>query len=254
LKKSILKNKPLVESIFELKWDIIKFQNRTDPHYRILPGAIYDRVRKKYKFHEVLPTTTMPDEVSCYIIQHRFRKSKSKWPLIQIGPGILTLNDTESYIWEDFEKRISDLLDHFIDVYPEKKILDFSEVTLRYIDAIPFDYDQNNIFDFLDRDMKLKVQFHDDLFNETGVGKSPLEYDLKFFYPINEIKGIIHARFRKGKLKNENSLIWETMTQSKDKSVIKDIKSIKSWLKKAHKLTDKWFFKMIEGNLLKRFS
>ena len=253
LERKILKNKPLVEAIFELKWDIQQFENGIDPHYRILPGSLFEKVRSQYPYHEPLPTATMPDAVCVYIIQHRFRKNKDTWPLIQIGQGILTLNDTECYVWEDFEQRIASLLDSFIEVYPEKDKLQFTEVTLRYIDGVQFNHQKEDVFSFLDKDMKLKVQFHEDLLRETGIGKSPSGYDLRFDYPMDDLKGIAHARFRKGKLHNEDALIWETTTQSKDKSVLRGKEEIKIWLKKAHEFTAKWFFNMIEGDLLKRF-
>ena len=108
IRRKVLKNKPLVEAIFELRWELEEQVSgaKTDPHYKILIGRMYDRVKDDYPYHEELPTATIPDEIAGYIIQHRFRKDKDMWPLIQVGPGIVTLNDTEGYVWDDFEERI----------------------------------------------------------------------------------------------------------------------------------------------------
>ncbi|MCD6239350.1 MAG: TIGR04255 family protein [Thermotogae bacterium] len=97
MERKILKNKPLVEAIFEFRWKLQEpsIGVKIDPHYKILIGRMYDRVKDEYPFHEQLPAATMPDEIAGYVVQHRFRKDKDKWPLIQIGPGIITLNDTE---------------------------------------------------------------------------------------------------------------------------------------------------------------
>jgi uncharacterized protein (TIGR04255 family) len=98
--RKILRNKPLLEAIFELRWELQEQAPglKLDPHYKILIGSLYDRVKDEYPFHEELPTATIPDEISGYIVKHRFRKSENGWPLIQLGPGVVTLNDTEGYV------------------------------------------------------------------------------------------------------------------------------------------------------------
>jgi len=104
----ILSKKPLVEAIFELRW---KLQEPTpgikiDPNYKLLVGGIYDKIRQSYPFYEQLPTSALPDEIAAYVVQHRFRKATDGWPLVQIGPGVITVNDTEGYTWDDFIVRI----------------------------------------------------------------------------------------------------------------------------------------------------
>ena len=63
--RKVLKNKPLAEAIFELRWELQEPAQgmKVDPHYKILIGVMYDKV-------------------------------EDEWPLIKIGPGIITLNDT----------------------------------------------------------------------------------------------------------------------------------------------------------------
>lgn len=256
MERKTLKNKPLVEAIFELRW---KLQEPTpgmkiDPHYKILIGRVYDRVKDGYPFYEPLPTATMPDEIAGYIVQHRFRKDKDKWPLIQIGPGIITLNDTEGYIWEDFEKKIRDLLDVLYEAYPDSESnLKVNAILLRYIDAVDFDYEKENLFKFLKDKLKINIQIHEQLFKGAGVSNLPLSIDLRFSFPSTKPKGAAHLRFVRGKKKNVDALIWETMVQSigDDASTNKD--GIIAWVESAHSLTDDWFFKMIEGDLLRRF-
>ena len=50
----------------------------------------------------------MPDEFTPHIVHHRFRVSPDGWPLLQVGPGVFTVNDTANYRWTEFEKRIND--------------------------------------------------------------------------------------------------------------------------------------------------
>ncbi len=256
MERKILKNKPLVEAIFEMRWKLHESPQgmKIDPHYKILIGSIYDRVKDKYPFYEQLPTSTMPDGIAGYVVQHRFRRDKDKWPLIQIGPGIITLNDTEGYIWDDFEKRIRDLLDKFYEAYPDSESgLKVSGLLLRYINAVDFDYEKENLFKFLEEKLKASIQIRESLFKETGVGDLPLNIDLRFSFPSTKPKGPFHLRFVRGKRKNADALIWETMVQSIGDSVLDNKEEIITWVEEAHSLTYDWFFKMIEGELLRRF-
>lgn len=254
--RKILKRKPLVEAIFELRWALQEPAPgiRIDPHYKILVGMIYDRVCNEYRFHEPLPTTSMPDEIAGYVIQHRFRKDRDKWPLIQIGPGIITVNDTEGYIWEDFEKRINQAVNILFEVFPDaENDLKVNRLLLRYIDAIAFDFDKEDIFAFLKKQMKSSISLHRKLFEDTGVEGKPLSSDLRFSFGCIKPKGTVHLRFVRGKKDKSGALIWETMVQSISQDVPRAKNEIANWVNEAHILTDDWFFKLIEGELLRRF-
>jgi len=256
VKSKILKNKPLVEAIFEIKWELTELAPgvKLDPHYKVLIGIIYDRIKKEYPYHEPLPTSTIPDEISGYIVQHRFRKEKDKWPLIQLGPGIITLNDTEGYSWEDFYNRINQLLNVIYEVYSDiNNGFRINGLLLRYIDAVNFDYEDRDILKFLEENLKISVKIHESLFKETGVNDLPLNIDLKFSFSSTKPKGVIHLRFARGRGKNYNKLMWETMVQSNDKEIPNNKNEIIKWVEEGHSLTDNWFFKMIEGKLLERF-
>jgi len=253
--RKILKNKPLSEAIFELKWKLqeIRESIRIDPHYKILVGSLFSKLREDYPYHEMLPAASIPDDIAGHVIQHRFRKGKAEWPLLQIGPGILTVNDTEGYIWEDFEKRINIAINALIESYPELETFKINSILLRYIDAVEFNFDSNNIFNFLSQKMKTEVTLYDALFNNTGVDSNPSSFDLRYSFPCEEPKGIIHLRFVRGKKDNQEALIWETMVQSTGENVPVIASGVADWLNSAHNLTDDWFFKLIEGELERRF-
>ncbi|HOE14778.1 MAG TPA: TIGR04255 family protein [Candidatus Saccharicenans sp.] len=256
MERKILKNKPLVEAIFEVRWEL---QGpvpgmKIDPHYKILIGRIYDRVKDEYPFHTQLPTIALPDEIAAYVVQHQFRKDKDQWPLIQIGPGIITLNDTEGYTWEDFEKRMREMVAILFEAYPDaENNLKINQLLLRYIDAINFNYQEENIFSFLRENFKVNIDIYEKLFEETGVSDLPLGFDLRFSFPATKPKSAVHLRFVRGKKKEEDALIWETQVQSVGDSLTQGKEQIVDWGVEAHKLTDSWFFKMIEGELLRRF-
>lgn len=253
--RKILKNKPLIEAIFELKWGLqeIRENVKIDPHYKILIGSLFSKLRDEYPYHEMLPAASIPDDIAGHVIQHRFRRGKSEWPLIQIGSGILTVNDTEGYKWEDFEKRINTAINALIESYPELENLKISSILLRYIDAVELDFDSTNIFDFLSQKMKIGITLNADFFNNTGVDSNPSSFDWRYSFPCKKPMGVIHLRFVRGKKDDKDALIWETMVQSTGENVPVIASGVADWLNSAHDLTDDWFFKLIEGELERRF-
>ena len=80
-----------------------------------------------------------------------------------------------------------------------------------------------------------------------------MNIDLRFTFPSIKPKGAIHLRFVRGKRKGVDALIWETMVKSIGNDVPENKEGIINWVEVAHTLTDEWFFKMIEGELLRRF-
>jgi len=255
MKETILQNKPLVEAIFEVRWELEEPVPgiKIDPQYKLLIGRIYDRIADEFPIHEMAPAAIMPDEMAAYTIQHRFRKSKAGWPLIQLGPGIITLNDTEGYTWESFRIRIHKLLDSLHDAYPDSSCMVMHRLLLRYIDAIEFDYQQKSALDFLASQMKSRIAFSEDLFQGTGVSNLPLHFDLRFSFAAGVNVGNLHLRFVRGKKNQQDALIWETTVESAEESKSLVTDRIKQWADAAHEITHNWFFKIIEGELKRRF-
>lgn len=256
MEKIVLKNKPLVEAIFELKWQLkeTRSSGRIDPNYRMLIGRLYERLKEEYPYPEQLPTAIIPDEIASYIVQYRFRRDKDKWPLIQIGPGIITLNDTEGYDWNDFEKRISELITVLFELYPDaKNSLKVNSLFLRYIDAIVFDFENEDIFSFLREKMKVNIEIKEEIFEGANVNKQPVDFDFNFSFPSSEPKGVIQMRIFKGKPRSPDAILLETVVGLADENIPQEKNDIFDWVKSAHELIHKWFFKIIDGDLRRRF-
>lgn len=249
--RKILNNKPLVEAIFELRW--VLPQGGIDPNYKFILGKVHDQIQEIYPFYEPLPTSQIPEELIRYNVQHRFRASENKWPLIQLGPGIITLNDTDGYVWEDFIKRVGSLLTVFFQSYPSKNELKIKALQIRYIDSIGFSFNQERVLDFLRDKMKIDISLYKSLFDGTGVVESPIGLDLRFSFESNKPPGNIQMRFARGQKDTDDIIFWETILETNTHSVPQDKETINQWIVDAHFLTDDWFFKIIEGDLERRF-
>ncbi len=248
MEKIKLKNKPLVEAIFELRWDIEK---PSDPYYKLIIGRFYDKIISEYPYYEQLPTASFPEDMMTRVVQHRFRKTENGWPIVQLGPGVITLNDTDSYNWTDFEKRAQNLLEIFYKTYPNLDNLKITGLQLRYIDSIDFNYNEN-VFKFLKKHMKLSLNIEESLFKDTNVKNLPIGFDFRSSFLTKKPKGILKLKFARGKKFEKDVLIWETIVESSGKDT-PNRDNIKLWIKEAHNLTYRWFIKTIEGELLERF-
>lgn len=252
-----LKNKPLVEAILEMKWTLLEKQTlgfQFDPHYHLLLGRFSERLQKDYQTHEPLPASQIPDNMAPHIVQHRFRVAANEWPLVQIGPGIMSLNDTIKYTWPDFQERCKKAVSQIFDAHPARNDFRIQDITLRYIDAVAFDYNTNNIIDFIGNKLKIKVAFPDNLFQDTKVKKDPSIYSWQASFQNEKPKGMVTLRFSTGQHDGTPSLVWETLVQSSGTNLPAMPDGFSQWLDDAHNVTDDWFFKLIEGELERRFS
>lgn len=253
-----LKNAPLIEAIFELRWELSKKPDgrQFDPHHKILLGIIYEKVKDDYPFHEQLPSADVPEGFANYIVQHRFRTDKDGWPLIQLGPGIITLNDTGRYSWTDFKERIEKVLKVLFDADPKFIEIIPDRLILRYVNAIEFDFGKNKVLDFLKKEMKLNFNIDNKLFKATNVDDQPSSFNLISSFPSLQPKGEIQLKFSRGKKKNgevKDALGWDMIVQSTGVDVPKDESGILKWIDSAHDLVECWFFGIVDGDLRKSF-
>lgn len=252
-----LTHAPLVEAIIEIRWKLEEPQPGlfVDPKYKILVGRLYDRFAKDYPFHEPLPTASMPDEMLAYTVQHRFRVENEKWPLVQVGPGIVTFNDTGKYSWDNnFEQHASKLMSTLFETYPDaKKSLKISGIQLRYIDAIEFNFSKDDIFSFMKDKLKVKLSFPDELFNNSPIESLPKGINTLFSFPTTNPVGTLLLRFANGNHNKAEALIWETVVQSNQSELPEMPTKFNEWLNSAHDLTHDMFFKLIKGSLEEAF-
>lgn len=260
-----LKNKPLVEAILEVRWRLMPQAAEqsqgagqpglpgVDPHHKLLLGRLFDRFQKQYPEHEQLATARLPDELAGHMVQHRFRTASNDWPLVQVGPGILTVNDTSKYTWVDFSGRANRAIESLFDAHPKLADLTIQSLVLRYIDAVEFDYGKNNAFDFLREQLKIQTSLPPSLFADTGVNELPASSQWQASFACSKPRGRVHISFATGQKNEKPVIVWETTVESSNSDVPSMPGGFPAWIDAAHDITDNWFFKLIEGELERRF-
>lgn len=247
-----LQNKPLVEAIVELRWRIDP--EKGDPNYSIFVGRLYNILESKYTYHEPLPTSMMPEQIAGNIVQHRFRAGENGWPLVQVGPGIVTLNETEKYNWGDFGERANRLARSVYRAYPKAGELKMSSLLLRYIDAVEIEHISKSVLDYVKDKLKVSVVLPRQLFESGRTDREAKAFNLVVAYQTKRPKGTITLRLGIGKKKGNKALVWETAVQSVDEELPSLPNGFRAWLKAAHNITDDWFFRLIEGELEREFA
>lgn len=246
-----LPNKPLVEALFEFKWgpDTPEILG-----YPIVVGALYEQLKDLYPEIEDLPLNRVPPELTLQMVRHRFRKAKRGWPLVQIGPGILTVNDTEGYTtWDEFYKSINHVIERLYEAHPKNAEVKPQSFLLRYINAVDFDFGRDDVLNFLERKFKTKVVMDKSLFAVGSSTEKPSELILRLSFPLGTPKGLATVQFSSGVKSEKPALVWELIVNSSPPQVSQMPKGASAWLREAHDVIDHWFFKLTEGELLDSF-
>lgn len=240
---SKLPKAPLIEVIFELRW---KISNQSDlEKYQFLTGDIYSSIKKKFPHRKLLVPPDIPVELLINKPTYRYSSESEKYPLVQFGPGLLSLHtDDENYFWSDYSERASSLTQNFLELSNFSTHQKISP-SLIYIDFLEFDLDNTNIINFINENLKIYIK------QELFEGEiNPNTFNFGF---SNEIElGTINLSFNTGQNKNgKNGLVIQTKLNGENFN--SSSTDILSWLNSAHDLTSKLFKKMTEGKLYDSF-
>ena len=252
-----LKNKPLVEAYVEIRWRLQKQEMAQSFDYQILLGGLRGQIEGKFPYHEPLPSVHIPDEMAGHTVQHRFRTQEEGWPVIQVGPGIFTFNETTKYIWSHFKTDVLEAVGYYYSAYPKKEELEPVSIFLRYIDAIQFDHTREDVRQFLRDKLKVDITLPNDLFENGHIEHNPWALKFEVSFPCDKPKGQAVVQFATGSsnkdCKEYPSIIWHTTVQSAGNDVPIIPKGLENWLDSAHEITHDWFLKFSEGDLLRSF-
>jgi uncharacterized protein (TIGR04255 family) len=250
-----LNRRPLVEAILEIRWELQQSGSGhgVDPHYRLLLGRLFDRVMSEFPHHEPLPSSALPDEMLGQTVQHRFRSGPGGWPLVQVGPGVVSLNSTDDYSWSTYSPRAVKLVQRLFEAHPKVAELRVEAIVLRYINAFTLGEMNKAVLDFVREKLKIQYCPPNALFAETGVDGNPLGFACSATFRTTNPPGVVDLRLALGKKLDEPALICELTVRSMGKDVPSLPNGFGDWAEAAHGLINDWFFKLIDGELLRSF-
>jgi uncharacterized protein (TIGR04255 family) len=254
-----LRNPPLIEAILEIKWNLSKKSPDVfeDPGYKLASGRLYDRIKKRFGYLKNLPITMMPEEMTAYTVRHQFRAEDNGWPLVQLGPGVATVNFTSPYHWKLFKETVQYFIPRLVESYqgvipgqPDDNIK-IASILLRYINGIEFNWRENDALDFLASKMHTDFSPPEEITAQEIIQGTPQGIYLQVGYRVSEPSGQGTISFSTGNIGQAEGLIWELTFRSlgNDAPRLDNITEFLAWLNGAHDIIEKWFFSLIEGEL-----
>lgn len=247
-----LPKKPLVEALVEIKWGS---ERDPDDDYPLHVGMLYEKLRSEYPHvHHLIPSS-VPVQMTMNMVRHQYRKAENGWPLVQVGPGILTFNETLAYSWIDFRSRVTKVVDASFSVHPKKDALPVKSVLVRYINALDVDYSRKNALTFLMENMQLQIELRESLFKDGNVDRKPRDLLINLGFPSQKPKGVVVVRVATGNLREHDKpvLVWELQFSTTERDLPSLPGGFGEWLDQAHAVIDGWFYGLADGPLLEGF-
>jgi uncharacterized protein (TIGR04255 family) len=254
---SILTKPPILEAIFEMRWNLAPVPNsqiRRDPSYPLLYGRLYDRFRKDYALVEDLPSAQAHPDASPYVVRHRMRKAADQWPLVQIGPGVITVNEGTKYGWDQFRGEIVRIFEAFTDFYPASTFpLNIVKTELRWINGIQIS-EKENPLQFMADKLHTKIELDSALFASGKVCPAAQAVMMNVGFDIQEPVGKAMLGIGSGEVADKPAILQQMMLQSLGDDAPQDFGALDPWLDSMHSIAKDWFEVLCRGDVMKQFA
>lgn len=254
----LLLHPPVVEVIFELRWEIENDQQNgrmRDPSYPMMYGRLYERLKKDFPVIEDLPSVQAHPEATPYVPRHRMRKDKNGYPLVQVGPGIITINDAKGYSWSSFRSLILRVVESVLDLYPQENLpLNFIKAEIRYVNGIRFDMAKENPLAFLAEKLHMKVELDPELFVLNGLHERPNAVGLNLAYALEKPMANLAISANLGQFEGKPAIIQQTLIHSFGEMVPSDVDGFGPWLEESHQVAENCFQVFCKGELMGKFT
>lgn len=248
---------PLVEAVFEIRWELIQDPQTgrmKDPSYPMMYGRLFERLKKDFSFIEDLPSTQAHPEATPFIPRHRLRKDRVGYPLVQVGPGIVTVNDAREYSWNSFKSLILRLVESIEELFPAGDFpLNFIKAELRFVNGIRFDMARENPIDFLAQKLHTKIEISPEHFELNGLNERPNALGLNLGFAIPKPVGHLGLSINMGQVEGKPAIIQQTAIQSFGEMVPTDREMFAPWLEEAHEVAENTFQSFCKGSLMDKF-
>lgn len=254
--RGTLRKKPLLEAVFELRWKSRiedTLPSSVDPDYSFLVGLFQGAVKNDFPFPVRLPASQIPAELVNYVAQYQFRVADGAWPLVQLGPGLLTVNETTTYVWKDhFERYCVDLIRKLVDVHPNAGQLSPYQAQLRFINGLNVD-DDNDVLEELKRQLNTRIGLPNDVIQSVGSDSAPNGLQMAISFPLQQPSANLTISMSKARSNEKNVIMFDISVISAESQLESFFDDYNTWLQSAHDVAESVFFGFLSDDLLERF-
>ena len=235
---------PLKEVIFEIIWET-EVENGLfmDKGFDFAVGVFASKIKSSFPSEKKI----LPDNVGSQFVgraKFQFWKGEAVWPVVQIGPGIMAINDTEqNYDWENgYYSLLKECLDLLWESYNNR--IKVKRITLKYVDAVDVDAGIN-FYAFLKENLQTEVK------NNFPAPGRTVNFGMNQAFLL-ERESIADLGISSGinNITNQNAMVWTTEIHRNGTISLEDIKS---WLEFAHSNASSIFKNMISEEFYQTF-
>ncbi|WP_020606070.1 TIGR04255 family protein [Spirosoma spitsbergense] len=237
---------PLKEVVFDILWEMKQAEGGFpyDPGFEFAQGIFAQKIKhflpvRKRTVPENAPFTVYPQVI------HQFWQDELTWPLVQYGPGILTVNEVEgSYDWKHYGQLIDSALIMLDDSYEQS--LSLTQMQLRYVDAVELTKEQFQALDrFVAENLRINITNGFDL---PGVLTS-LQVQQGFRLDDGTLLNL-SINDGRNTITQQLAVIWTTTVVKRGRFSLQEAKD---WKNVAHQQASDIFRKMMSPSFYQTF-
>lgn len=224
-----LKNTPLLEVIFELRWDdgVVISGAPNDVGFDLAQGKFDGKIKPEFPLHRKLVRVFFGPE-------HQYWKGEFKWPVIQHGQGMMAVNDIgQNYEWVNYKPLVLNSINKLIESYENE--LSFKNAKLQYINS--WDLDGNDFLGFVEKNLQTRI------LTDYRAPGSLKGFSMQQTFQLEDLS-LMNLNIANGvNNQNQKKTIVETTTVQKLTSL--SLTEIEIWMEKAHSAASEIFKKML---------
>lgn len=239
-----LKRAPLREAMFEINWqsprDATGFP--VDKNFDLGLGKFHSAISHAFPVKKrVLPIFPAIDVYARPIYQ--FWAGKAVWPVIQFGPGLLTVNETEkNYEWEKtYRPNVEMALNALVKSYEQEP--NFNKVSLKYIDSVDIS-SETDVYQYISANLQT------DLVNRFDIPGRSVGININQAFEVDGSVVVLSIQTAVNNSNNSKALMWITSVEKMGSFKSEDVLT---WLDSAHKLTSDLFVQMLNPEFYASF-
>lgn len=262
-----LAQSPLLEAWLEIRWKIEAVREPVlmrDPGFPYALGVFYRSIQDAFPDREQIGPHNVPQEMLPHVVQYRFREDKDKWPVLQLGPGVATVNFTAPYTWDLFMEKALYLREKLLDAYGEQE-LKVQSLALRYRNGVPFECETSDPLQFFGDNLNTSVTLPEHIPGPVSNRAWPVNTSMDFTFSLSKPRGTGILRLGTGTLARKEPetghnttremLMWqlEIISGAEEAPELDREDRFALWLTLAHAVIHEWFFSLVAGPLRKRY-
>ncbi|WP_373513340.1 TIGR04255 family protein [Persicitalea sp.] len=236
---------PLKEVIFEIFWDVQITPEglAIDSDFEFALGLFAKKIKASHSKDKKLYPNGAPLQLTGKVT-HQFWRDEMTWPIVQLGPGVMTVNDTDiTYDWENgYFDLVQNCLDYLFESYEYK--ININQLQLKYIDAVDLASDTDYVGFLKDH---LRIELRNDF---TLPGKAVGAHVNQGFQLEDGSLLTLFAGDAVNQSTKQTAAVWTT-TVFKTGNFSQD--EIVEWLSRAHDIASATFKEMVSPQFYKTF-